>query len=154
MDSDTQGALSIRIHSTDIIDDHAMDDLVDLGSLPISDDNSVLQTESLKALGNTLPADRFVLQHEPQPDAGVDCCVELLARGRFTGMKAQIQVKATGTLKANSDSSVSYLANVSNVNYLLNGLRALYVLYIAEAKELRYARARDEVHRIQNENPE
>ena len=46
-----------------------------------------------------------------------------------------------------------YSANVSNINYLDYGLRPLYVLYIAQTKELRYAWVRDEISRIQNENP-
>jgi hypothetical protein len=49
-----------------------MDDLDDLGPLPVADDNSVLQTESFKALENALPAEHFVLRPEPQSDAGVD----------------------------------------------------------------------------------
>src|SRR4051812_47708552 len=132
----------------------AMDDLDDLGPLPESDDNSVLQAESFKALENALPTDRFVLREEPQPDAGVDRCIELRIGGRYTGMRAHVQVKARAETKANVDGSVSYPADVSNLNYLLNGLSPLYVLYVAETKELRYAWVRDEVNRIQGENPD
>ena len=131
-----------------------MDDSADLGPLPESDDNSVLQAESFKALENALPADRFVLHPEPPPDAGVDWCVELRIGGRYTGMKAHIQVKATGDPKYNTDGSVSYSADVSNINYLLSGSSPLYVVYLAEERELRYAWVRDEVKRIQKENPD
>lgn len=130
-----------------------MDELDDLGPLPESDENSLLQAESFKALENALPTDRFVLRHEPQPDAGVDWCVELRIAGRYTGMRAHVQVKARADKKANSDGSVSFSADVNNVNYLLNGLRPLYVLYIAETKEIRYAWVRDEVNRIQKATP-
>jgi Domain of unknown function (DUF4365) len=126
----------------------------DLGPLPKSDDNSVLQAESLKALENALPASLFVLRHEPEPDAGVDRCVELRIDGQFTGMRAHIQVKACGTKAANPDGSVSSSADVSNLNYLLYGLSPLYVLYVADAKTLWYAWVRDEVHRIDQENPD
>jgi hypothetical protein len=131
-----------------------MDDLGDLGSLPAADDNSVLQAQSFKALENALPADRFVLRPEPPPDAGVDWCVELRIGGRYTGMKAHIQVKATANLKVNTDGSVSYSADVSNINYLLSGSSPLYVVYLAEECELRYAWVWDEVNRIQKENPD
>ena len=130
-----------------------MDDPDDLGPLPESDDNSVLQAESFKALETALPADRFVLRPEPQPDAGVDWCVELRIGGRFTGMRAHIQVKARAEKKVNSDGSVSYSADVSNVNYLLNGTSPLYVVYHADERELRYAWVRDEVIRIEKETP-
>src|SRR3954449_13231430 len=114
----------------------AMDELDDLGPLPESDENSVLQAESFKALENALPPDRFVLRPEPQPDAGVDWCVELRINGRFTGMRAHVQVKARAETKANSDGSVSYSADVSNINYLLNRSSPLYVVYLADEREL------------------
>jgi hypothetical protein len=76
-----------------------MDNLNALGPLPEADENSVLQSESFKALETTLPSGRFVLRHEPQPDAGVDWCVELRIDGRYTGMRAHIQVKANRDLK-------------------------------------------------------
>ena len=126
----------------------------DLGPLPESDDNSLLQAESFQALGNALPLDRFVLREEPPPDAGVDKCIELRSGGRYTGMRAHVQVKGRAEKNANSDGSVSYSADVSNINYLLNGLSPIYVIYIAETKELRYAWVRDEVNRIQGENPD
>jgi hypothetical protein len=130
-----------------------MDDLDDLERYPEADESYVLQTESFKDLGNALPSDGFVLRPEHPPDAGVDKWIELLIRGRFIGMRANIQVKGKRDLKANSDGSVSYLADVSNILYLLNGLSPLYVLYIARTKELRYAWVRDEVRRIEKENP-
>ena len=129
-----------------------MDELDDLGPLPESDDNSVLQAESFKALENALPTDRFVLREEPQPDAGVDRSIELRIGGRYTGMRAHVQVKARAETKANSDGSVSYSADVSNINYLLNGASPLYVVYLADRRELRYAWVRDEVSRIRGEN--
>ncbi len=130
----------------------AMDELDDLGPLPVSDESSVLQAESFKALENALPTGRFVLREEPQPDAGVDRCVELRIDGRYTGMRAHVQVKARAETKANADGSVSYPADVSNLNYLLNGSSPLYVVYLADRRELRYAWVRDEVRRIRGEN--
>jgi Domain of unknown function (DUF4365) len=88
----------------------AMDDAADLGPLPEADENSVLEAESFKALENALPPDRFVLRAEPQPDAGVDRCVELRVNGHFTGMRAHVQVKARFRTCANADGSVSYSA--------------------------------------------
>jgi hypothetical protein len=124
-----------------------MDGHDDLGPLPESDASSVLQIESFRALESALPADRFVLRPEPEPDAGVDRCIELRTDGCYTGMRAHVQVKGKKYLKANDDGSFSYSADVSNLNYLLNGLSPLYVLYTADTKELRYAWVRDEVNR-------
>ena len=131
-----------------------MDGSAALGPLPESDDNSILQAESFKALQIALPSDRFVLRPEPQPDAGVDWCVELRIGGRYTGMRAHIQVKARAQKRANADDSISYSADVSNINYLLNGPSPLYVVYFANDRELRYAWVRDEVIRIERETPD
>jgi hypothetical protein len=127
---------------------------LDLGPLPESDENAVLQSESFKALENALTSDRFVFRPEPQPDAGVDWCVELRIEGRYTGMRSYVQVKARAEKRANSDGSVSYPADLSNLNYLLNGLSPLYVLYLADERELRYAWVRDEVNRIERQTPD
>ena len=43
---------------------------------------------------------------------------------------------------------------MSNLLYLLNGPSPLYVLYIAKTEELSYAWVRDEVNRIEKENPD
>ena len=69
----------------------------------------------------------------------------------YTGMRSHVQVKARAEKKLNSDGSISYSADASNINYLLNGLSPLYVLYLADERELRYAWVRDEVNRIERE---
>ncbi len=125
----------------------------DLGPLPQADSNSLLQTESFTALRGALPSDRFVLRSEPSPDAGVDICVELLIDGCYSNIRFFIQVKATEDAKYNTDGSISFSADVSNINYLLNGLRPLYVLYIANSRKLRYVWINDEVKRIEKDTP-
>ena len=65
-----------------------MDNPHDLGPLPASDENSILQAESFTALNNALPKDRFVLRPESQPDAGVNWSIELRIGGSYTGMRA------------------------------------------------------------------
>ena len=121
--------------------------------LPQSDENSILQTESFKAFNNALPSSRFILRQEPPPDGGIDWWVELRIDGRFTGMRAHVQVKGCTKAKPNADGSISFSANVSNLGYLLNGPSPLYVLYVAQTGELRYVWVRDEARRINATKP-
>ncbi len=125
----------------------------DLGPLPQADTNSVLQSISFAALRDALPAHLFVLRHEPGPDAGVDCCVELVVETFYSNMRSQIQVKATKDAKYNPDGSISFAADVSNINYLLAELNSLYVLYVDQTKELRYLWVMDEIMRIEQKTP-
>jgi hypothetical protein len=69
-------------------------------------------------------------------------------------MRAHVQVKGCTKAKPNSDGSISFSADVSNLRYLLNGPSPLYVLYVAQTGELRYVWVRDEVRRINTKKPE
>lgn len=125
----------------------------DLGPLPQSDRNRELQELSLRAFRQILTVDRFVVRDERIDDAGVDASLELLINGRFTNMRAQIQLKSTDKLEINNDGSVSLSIAVSNLNYLLNGASPLYILFVVPRNELRFVWARDERRRIDQENP-
>ena len=132
-----------------------MADFPDPGPLPQSDDKSVLQAESFKALANALPATRFILREEPQPDGGVDQTIELrLPTGHFSGWRSFVQVKGVGSGETNRDGSISFSAAVSNINYLLYHPCPLYVLYLAGLGKLKYVWVREESERIETQNPD
>jgi hypothetical protein len=101
-----------------------------------------------------LPKDRFVFRLEQAEDAGVDGSLELLIDSRSTNLRSQVQLKSTDSQDTNLDGSISLQVAVANLNYLLNGLSPLYVLFIAQRSELRFAWARDEQLRIEKINPE
>jgi hypothetical protein len=63
-----------------------------------------------------------------------------------------VQLKGRRSLSPNADGSYSVPVATSNLNYLLNGLTPLYVLYLPEDRELWYAFARDELRRIEERN--
>src|SRR5262249_2125005 len=124
-----------------------------LGPLPEFDRNSTLQALSIRALTQLLPPDHFRLRDERMDDAGVDLSLELLIDSRSTNLRAQIQLKSTDAKRVNADGSVSRSAEVSNLNYLLNGPSPLYVLYIAPRDELRFVWVQDECRRLIEMNP-
>jgi hypothetical protein len=131
-----------------------MDEIGDLGQLPKADRNSELQELSVQAFKAALPVQKFVFRDERINDAGVDGSLELKVDSRSTNLRAQVQLKSTDSDQTNQDGSISVQVKVANLNYLLNGHSALYVLYVAPRKELRFVWARDERQRLDSEKPE
>jgi tetratricopeptide (TPR) repeat protein len=125
-----------------------------LGPLPKADHNAELQRRSIDAFRTALPADKFLFRDERADDAGVDGSLELLIDSRYTNLRAQVQLKSTDAGRVNKDDSISLSVAAANLNYLLNGQSPLYVLYVASSGELRFAWARDERRRLNQENPD
>lgn len=124
-----------------------------LGPLPKTDRNAKLEELSFRAFQNVLPVDKFVFRDERSKDKGVDGSIELLIDSGHTNLRAQVQLKGTDSDKVNADGSVPVKVDVSNLNYLLNGLSPLYVLYVVPRDELRFLWAREEVNRLNQMNP-
>lgn len=127
-------------------------DLSELGPLPIADRSAELERISLNKLKEFLPSDRFLVRDERVDDAGVDASLELLNPNGYTNLRSQIQLKATDNQKANTDGSISLQVAVSNINYLLNGLSPLYILYVASRNEFRFLWAHEERRRLDQTN--
>jgi hypothetical protein len=137
----------------------------DMGPLPEGDRQDTLQQRSLKAFRNCLPEDQFLFRDERTDDKGVDGSLEVKlqfpaaggpnagTKECFTNCRAQVQLKSLDHPAYNGDGSVSLSVATSNLNYLLNGPCPLYVVWIAETGEVRYAWAREEWKRLDAENP-
>jgi hypothetical protein len=128
-------------------------DAGDFGPLPIADNNAELQRRSIAAIHSSLPAGKFLFRDERAEDAGVDGSLELLINGRYTNLRSQVQLKSTDSSNTNNDGSISLQVRVSNLNYLLNGPSPIYVLYVIQRDELRFAWARDERRRFDETSP-
>ena len=115
-----------------------------LGPLPKSDRNDALQELSFRAFQNVFPVEQFRIRDEPGKDMGVDRYIEVKADSFDTNLRSQVQLKAEETAEKNTDGSISKSIDTSNANYLLNGPCPMYVLYIADTKELYYAWVREE----------
>ncbi len=126
----------------------------DLGPLPRADGGAELQRESIQVLKSALAAGEWVVRDERESDFGVDLALEIVAAGAATNFRSQVQLKGRSGLSPNTDGSYSVPVSTSNLNYLLNGVTPLYVLYRPEGRELRYAFARDEHQRIEQSKPE
>jgi Domain of unknown function (DUF4365) len=127
---------------------------LDLGPLPQSDNNDELQQRSLIAFRAAVPTNLFLVRDERVDDKGVDLALEVKAGDRFTNIRSQVQLKATGETGLNADGSFSFSVATSNLNYLLNGQCPLYAVWIAPRNELRLVWARDEARRLHAVNPQ
>lgn len=124
----------------------------DLGPLPKRDPYKTNEELSIDALRAALPKDKFLFRGE-QNDEGVDGSIELLTESNSLNLRAQVQLKSKVQGKVNADGSISVSVDVSNLNYLLNGLSPIYLLYVVKTGELRFAWARDEQERLNREGP-
>lgn len=133
----------------------SLDDLADqLGPLPKSDENARLQRESIKALHKLLAGqDTLILREEPKEDFGVDCSFELNLGGQMTNFRAQIQAKASARLAMTAEGYIPLQVSTANLNHLLNGTSAVYLLWDASANEFWYVWAQTENRRMSAENP-
>jgi Domain of unknown function (DUF4365) len=122
-------------------------------NLPKSDRNERLERLSNRALELILSVEKF-LSREDKPDKGVDSSIEVIDENEdFTNFRAQIQLKGTYEQEINKDGSVSYSIETSNIRYLWNNLTSIYVLYIQPREELRFVWLKDEIKRLDKENP-
>lgn len=125
----------------------------DLGPLPESDQNAILQDRSLKALNALLePQEVIKFRDERVDDYGVDGSFELRLHGRMTNFRTQVQLKGTGSVESNKDGSVSFSVRTANLNYLLNGASPIYILFDASRGEFWYVWAQDENRRLETDN--
>lgn len=123
------------------------------GPLPTVDEASVLQRESIRALNAVLPTKDFLFRDERADDFGVDGSLELLVDGKATNIRAQVQLKGRSNTTLSDDGTVAVPVRTSNLNYLLNGICPIYILFRPEAAELRFAFAQDEWQRLKLQNP-
>jgi hypothetical protein len=140
---------------TEIMDDKSSISSQDeLGPLPVADGNSELQERSMKALHALLrKADDLLLRDERTNDFGVDCSLEVKLSGFMTNLRAQVQLKASNGIHTLKDGSVSLSVKTANLNYLLNGVAPIYILYDAVQDKFWYTWARDEAARLEASTP-
>lgn len=132
-----------------------MGETIDLDNpLPIHDSKSELQRQSFHALYAITAGAQVLVRDERFMDYGVDASLEVLADGRATNFRSQVQIKSAACADLNQDGTVSKAIDVANLNYLLNGPSPLYLFYSAGQKRFWYAWAFDELRRLEVENPE
>ncbi len=132
-----------------------MSERINLGPLPEVAKSHTQESESIKALQDMLPTDKFIIRFLLERDYGVDLQVEARYEKYVTNFFTHIQMKSKEKSDPNLDGSVSLSVENSNLNYLLNGPCgcSLYILYLKDRKELRYVWASEEFARIKSEDP-
>lgn len=98
---------------------------------------------------------RFEIRPEERRDKGIDFNLEIKKNGSYTNFRAVVQLKATGSISANSGGSYSIQIQTSNINYLLNsGLPAFYILYVQQNDAFYYEDLGDFIRQLQENNPD
>ena len=76
----------------------------------------------------------FLIREETQKDFGVDLRLELLLEESYaSNYKIDVQVKDVKEAKRfNNDGSYSYQIKISTLNYLLNSINSLFIIYLED----------------------
>ncbi len=124
------------------------------GPLPIRDNNAKLEDESLDAFRVLIPKDRLVIRDERKCDYGIDLSLEVVAGEHVTNYRSCAQIRARTNTKENIDGSISLSIRTSTLNYLLNGICPLLILYRKSQDEFRFVFIRDEISKLEKQNPD
>jgi hypothetical protein len=128
---------------------------IDNLDLPLSNRNEDLETISINRFKSLFPADQFEIRPETLRDKGIDMHVEIKKSGKYTNFRFAIQLKATDSLKLNSDDTFSLQIHTGNINYLLHsGMPAFYVLYLKQKDEFLYEDIADFIKDLNNKDSE
>ena len=106
-----------------------------MNQLPKESHEQKLERKSIRKLKMLFEeGDLFIVRSDRAYDYGVDCDIELNdENGSPTNINFHAQVKAIDKLERkakNNDGSYSIQISTSNVNYLLNSLKSIYILYV------------------------
>ncbi len=99
-----------------------MDRLPQIHASHLQEKNSIQQLE------NVLPNHLFILRGEDGGDYGVDRIIEVIQDGNVTNIRSHVQVKSTGK-QAGRSGGIQFSVPISTLNYLLNSLNSLFLVY-------------------------
>jgi len=125
-------------------------------NLPIQSHEQKLERKSYRHLLMLFEEDfhsefGFIVSEHKSYDYGVDCNLELKFDGKVTNFNCHVQLKAIDKLEKtakNTDDSYSIQIKTSNINYLLNTPKSLYILYVNSKSEFYYAWADESISKL------
>jgi len=123
-------------------------------NLPRRGSNAVLEDESISRLRIAIPRERILIRDERHQDYGIDLVFEVMNAELISNKRASVQVKARSQVDANLDGSLSISVATSTLNYLLNGVCPIVILYNQVNDEFRYEYLHDIIAVIGNGNPD
>lgn len=75
----------------------------------------------------------FLVRDEIESDFGVDIILEAIIDNAFmSNYRAYVQLKSVASISYNKDKTISYSVDISNMNYLLNQINSIYVIYFED----------------------
>lgn len=134
------------------------DDILNELHLPLSSPNEDLETISVNNFKPLFDVRQFEIRSESTRDKGIDFHIELKAASAsgepiYTNFRFAVQLKATESIKINTDNSISLQLNTSNINYLLrNPMPAYYILFFKETGDFYVESINDFVATLYNKD--
>jgi hypothetical protein len=127
-------------------------------NLPKVSLNEDLETISNNFFRPLFDVSKFEIRSETLRDKGIDFHIELKKEQSsgdyvYTNFRFAVQLKATGSIEANTDGSFSIQIQSSNINYLLNnGMPAFYIFYHKPTHSFYYESANNFFAELQRKN--
>lgn len=119
--------------------------------LPRTNENENLETISEQILMTFFDVTKFELCTRDKRDKGIDITFDTKGNGSHLGFRFIIQLKATNTIKPNTDGSLSKSIDTSNINFLLhNNHPAYYILHDQSTNIFYYEKLYDFIKILQN----
>lgn len=119
--------------------------------LPKTNENEDLETISEQTLMPLFDVTRFEFCTRDRRDKGIDITFDTKKDGSHLGFRFIIQLKATNTIKPNTDGSLSKSIDTSNINFLLhNNHPAYYILHDQSTNTFYYEKLHEFIKDLQN----
>lgn len=91
------------------------------------------EIESRNRFKSLINKDLLLIRDEIESDFGVDIILEaIIDKAIMTNFRTYIQLKSVKTVRFNKDKSVSFSVDTKNLNYLLNQINSIYIVYFED----------------------
>ncbi|MFA6412171.1 MAG: DUF4365 domain-containing protein [Syntrophales bacterium] len=104
-----------------------------MDKLPQIHQSHIQERTSFQELEAVLPKNLFLLRSEDGRDYGVDRILEVVDDGSVTNIRSHLQMKSKRNVRK-STSGLSYAVPLGTLNYLLNSLNSLFLVFAENEK--------------------
>jgi len=104
-----------------------------MDKLPQIHQSHIQERTSFQELEAVLPKNMFLLRTEDGGDYGVDRILEVVNDGSVTNIRSHLQIKSKRSVRK-ATSWLSYAVPLGTLNYLLNSLNSLFLVYAENEK--------------------
>lgn len=123
-----------------------------MDKLPQIHKSHIQERTSYQKLEAVLPKNLFLLRSEDGGDYGVDRILEVVDVGSVTNIRSHLQIKSKRSVRK-STNGFSYAVPLGTLNYLLNSLNSLFLVFVESEKVFYWEWAGTIAHTYRSQRP-